>query len=76
MTACSKFGALRKEVDAKGKGATLKARLHSLKGSALVKEYMACMRSGRGRKSARKTSMKVKSMKKKTAAKKTRKARK
>ena len=54
MPACSSFSSLRKQIDSKGKGTTLRAKLHSLKGSALVKEYMACMRSGKKSKKMRK----------------------
>jgi hypothetical protein len=46
MTACSTFSSLRKQIDTNGKGSTLRAKLHSLKGTSLVKDYMTCMRSG------------------------------
>jgi hypothetical protein len=56
MTACSTFSSLRKQIDTNGKGSTLRAKLHSLKGTSLVKDYMTCMRSGIKSKKRRSTS--------------------
>lgn len=70
MTTCREFDSLRQEIDQKGRGDTLRKKLKSLKGTELIKRYMACMRSGKKsrrksmKRSSRRKSMKRRSMKK------------
>jgi len=62
MSKLACYSNLRKQVDSKGKGATLKAKLRSLKGTSLMKEYMACLRSGKKKpKTAKRSKKSVKS---------------